>query len=68
VLDTLLAELPWLSGRAFGLADIAYLPWVIRAQEVLEISLAGRPMLAAWLERAAERPSVAAELDLVAAL
>jgi glutathione S-transferase len=67
-LEGILAGAPWLSGRAFGLADIAFLPWVLRAQRQLGIELAGRPALHAWVERACERPSVAAERDLVAAL
>jgi glutathione S-transferase len=67
-LDELLAGVPWLSGRAFGLADVAFLPWVLRARDMLGVSLDSWPELAGWLERAAERPSVAAEVELVAAL
>ena len=67
-LDRLLAGLDWLSGRAFGLADVAYLPWVLRAVDMLGIQLDPWPELAAWVERACERPSVAAERELVAAL
>jgi glutathione S-transferase len=46
--------------------DIAYLPWVVRARHLLGVELP--PHLDEWLARAAERPSVAAELDIVAAL
>jgi glutathione S-transferase len=46
--------------------DIAYVPWVIRARHMLGVELP--PHLDAWLERASERPAVAAELDVVAAL
>jgi len=67
-LDALLEGTSWLSGRAFGLADIAFLPWLIRASEMLGISLAPWPSLAGWLERACDRPSVAAERELVATL
>jgi glutathione S-transferase len=67
-LDRMLEGLNWLSGRAFGLADVAYLPWVLRSVDVLGISLDPWPELAAWVERACERPSVAAERELVAAL
>jgi glutathione S-transferase len=35
---------------------------------MLEIQLDAWPALSAWLDRASERPSVAAELDLVASL
>ena len=67
-LDTLIDGSTWLSGRAFGLADIAFLPWVLRARDQLGVPLDPWPALAAWLERASERPSVAAELELVASL
>ncbi|MBA3475494.1 MAG: glutathione S-transferase family protein [Actinobacteria bacterium] len=67
-LDALLEGPPWLSGRAFGLADVAFVPWVLRAREQLGIPLEPWPALAAWVGRCAKRPSVAAEIDLVAAL
>ena len=65
-LDALLAGMPWLSGRAFGLADVAFLPWVLRARDRLGITLEPWPDLARWLELSSERPSVAAEVELVA--
>jgi glutaredoxin len=46
--------------------DVAYLPWVVRACYLLGVELP--PHLDEWLERSAKRPSVAAELDIVAAL
>lgn len=46
--------------------DIAYVPWVLRARDMLGVELPEH--LEAWLERAVERPSVAAELDIVAAM
>ena len=67
-LDAMLGGVPWLSGRAFGLADIAFLPWLLRARDLLGISLEPWPALTDWVERACERPSVAAEQQLVAAL
>jgi glutathione S-transferase len=67
-LDVLLEAQPFLTGREFGLADVAYVPWVLRARDVLEIDLDARPALVAWLERLLERPAVAAELDVVSAL
>jgi glutathione S-transferase len=67
-LDELLQGIPWLSGRAFGLADVAFLPWLLRAREQLGIDLEAWPALATWLERACGRPSVAAEAQIVAAL
>jgi glutathione S-transferase len=47
-------------------ADIAYAPWVIRARDMLGVELPER--LQVWLERLQQRPSVAAEIDLVGAL
>ena len=67
-LDGLLGGTAWLSGRAFGLADVAFLPWLLRARDQLGIPLEPWPALADWVERACERPSVAAERQLVAAL
>jgi glutathione S-transferase len=46
--------------------DVAYVPWVIRARHQLGVELP--PHLDAWLEQASRRPSVATELELVAAL
>jgi glutathione S-transferase len=68
LLDAMLAGVPWLSGRSFGLADIAFLPWLLRARDLLGIPLEPWPALADWVERACLRPSVAAEQQLVAAL
>ena len=66
-LDAELEARPFLTGREFGLADVAYLPWVLRARERLGISLEPFPALSAWVERCLERPSVAAELELAGA-
>ena len=66
--DTLLEHMPYLTGRAYGLADIDYVPWVIRARDLLGVSLDEYPALASWLERLGERPAIAAEIDIVAAL
>ena len=67
-LDELLAERPYLSGTEFGLADTAYLPWVLRAEMRLGVEVRSRPGLAAWLDLLAARPSVREELDVVARL
>jgi stringent starvation protein A len=66
-LDAELEARPFLTGREFGLADVAYLPWVLRARERLGVSLEPFPALTAWVERCLERPSVAAELELAGA-
>ncbi len=72
-LDERLAELArvldgrdFLAGRAYSLADVAYRPWVAGARDMLAVELP--PEVAAWVERLAQRPAVAAELDVVAAL
>jgi RNA polymerase-associated protein len=47
-------------------ADIAYVPWVIRARDMLGVELPAR--LEAWLGELAQRPSVAAEIETVRSL
>ena len=66
-IDATLEARPYLSGREYGLADVAYVPWILRAQERLEVELGAFPSLAAWLERLCERPAIAAEREVVAA-
>jgi glutathione S-transferase len=72
-LDGRLAELeqaleaqPYLSGREFGLADIGYVPWIVRGLERFSLELG--PATLDWLERCSERPGVAAERAVVSAL
>jgi glutathione S-transferase len=65
-LDAVLHEQPYLSGREFGLADAAYVPWIVRARDKLDVDLGSTGAVANWLGRLAERPSIAAEVDLVA--
>lgn len=67
-LDRLLAATPFLTGVAFGLADVAYVPWLLRARTLMGVSLEPFPHLAAWLDGLCDRPSVAAEAALVAGL
>ena len=66
-LDSLLAGRPFLTGREFGLADAAYLPWILRAETMLGVDLDAHPALADWASRAGARPSVAAETALLVA-
>jgi glutathione S-transferase len=47
-------------------SDIAYVPWVIRARDMLGAELPAR--VADWLTGLEERPSVAAEVQVVRAL
>jgi glutathione S-transferase len=67
-LDAGLSERAWLGGAEYGLADIAYVPWVLRARDLLGVSLDAFPAVAAWLARLVERPAVAEEVEIVAAL
>jgi glutathione S-transferase len=64
-LESVLGSQPYLSGREYGLADVGYVPWILRALERFGIELG--PSLADWLERVASRAAVAAERELVAA-
>jgi glutathione S-transferase len=66
--DQLLAERPWLGGGAYGLADIAYVPWLLRARDMLGVPLDPHLALSDWLARMLERPAVAAEAEIVAHL
>lgn len=67
-LDALLGAQPYLSGAEYGLADIAFVPWVLRARDVLGVELDGFPALGGWLRRLEQRPAIAAEVGVVAAL
>ena len=67
-LDATLGERPFLGGMEYGLADIAYVPWLLRARDMLGVELDGFPSLSAWLARLERRPAVAAEAGIVAAL
>ncbi len=67
-LGAVLATRPWLGGDAYGLADIAYIPWVLRARDMLDVPLEWFPAVDAWVSRLLERPAVAAEAQVVAAL
>jgi glutathione S-transferase len=67
-LDATLGDRPFLGGMEYGLADIAYVPWLLRARDVLGVDLDGFTSLSAWLARLEQRPAVAAEAGIVAAL
>jgi RNA polymerase-associated protein len=66
--DALLGEQPYLSGVEYGLADIALVPWVLRARDMLGVELDGFAALTEWLTRLEQRPAIAAEVGIVAAL
>ena len=55
-----LASQSWLSGDAFGLADVSALPYVLRLEHLAMTPLiaeAARPRVADWLARVKRRPS-----------
>src|SRR5919201_1841922 len=52
---------PFPSGREFGLSDVAYVPWILRARDRMDVSLDPFPSLVDWVGRLAEGPSIAAE-------
>jgi stringent starvation protein A len=64
----LLQRQPFLSGREFGLADVAYVPWILRARDRMDVDLERFPAVSEWVGRLEQRPSIAAELDVVASL
>jgi RNA polymerase-associated protein len=66
--DALLGEQPYLTGAEYGLADIALVPWVLRARDMLGVELDGFHGLADWVARLEERPAIADEVGIVAAL
>jgi glutathione S-transferase len=63
-LDRALEAQPWLTGRDYGLADIGYVPWILRGLERFELQLG--PSLADWLERCSARPAVGQERAVAA--
>jgi glutathione S-transferase len=66
-LDRALEAQPYLTGREYGLADIGYVPWILRARANLGVDLESFPAVEAWLARLIERPGVAGELEPAAA-
>ena len=67
-LDGVLEAQRFLTGRVYGLADIAFVPWIIRVRTMLGVDLEPFGAVVDWIAVLSERPAVAAELDLVAAL
>jgi RNA polymerase-associated protein len=67
-LDDVLEGGTYLAGDEYSLADIAYVPWLLRARDMLGVELEPWPAVEDWLARLSERPAIAAELAVVAAL
>jgi GST-like protein len=62
VLDTRLAQTPYLAGQEYSIADIATYPWVSvflsMMKEALPEDVREMEATAAWLQKIAERPAV----------
>lgn len=56
------------SADGYDLADIAYVPWLIRLRDLFGFDLAPYPAVLERLDELAERPAIAAEIDIVSAL
>ena len=52
----------------YTLAEIAYVPWLIRLRDLLGFDFSAYPSVAEQLERLSARPAIAAERQVVAAL
>ena len=50
----------------YGFAAIAYLPWILRARDMLGVELPSH--VAEWLDDVYERPAVREEIEVLAAL
>jgi GST-like protein len=57
LLDQRLAELPYLAGAEYSIADIAAFPWITRAGWAAR-KLENTPNIARWHDRIAARPAV----------
>jgi glutathione S-transferase len=56
------------SANGYDLADIAYVPWLIRLRDLLGFDLTPYPAVLQRLDELAERPAIAAEIEIVSAL
>ena len=63
VMERRLADVPYLAGVDYSIADIAAYPWTLAAttfiKDALADSLATKPAVHAWLKTVGERPAVA---------
>ncbi len=62
VMERRLAEVPYLAGSEYTIADIAAYPWVTEAKAAIDAVLgdafAGSPAIAGWLDWVGSRPAV----------
>jgi glutathione S-transferase len=61
-----LADKDYVAAGQYSLADIAYLPWILRAEALFNFALP--PAVSRWVSRLAPRRAVAAEIEIVAGL
>ena len=59
---------PYVVGSDYTLADIAYVPWILRTPARIGIDVRGYAGIRSWLERLESRPAIAAEIGVVASL
>jgi len=67
-LEARLRETPFLGGGTYGFADIAWFPWLPRAEAYLGADLTRYPAIDNWRRKLADRPPIAAELEIVATM
>lgn len=67
-LDARLTASAFLGGAVYSLADVAWFPWLPRAALYLDVDLDAYAAVRGWLARLAERPAIAAELEIVGAM
>lgn len=65
VIDRRLAEVPYLAGETYSIADIATFPW-LRSWEKQGISWADYPHAKRWFDAMAARPAVQAGVSVLA--
>jgi GST-like protein len=67
VLEKRLAEVPYLGGEEYSIADIATFPWT-RNHDIQGVKWEDNPNLARWFKAVDERPAVKAALAKVAVI
>ncbi len=66
--DEELGEAAYIVGSDYTLADIAYIPWILRAERLLDVAVREHANIATWLERLEEREAIRAEISVVSSL
>ena len=63
-----LGEEAYIVGADYTLADIAYIPWILRAERLLDVAVREHGNIATWLDRLEEREAIRAEISVVSSL